>query len=57
MSADLWEVRALSGGLALELCGGDKPGLVLVEGNDQVKKDLVHRYGCRRPVTRVSYPG
>jgi hypothetical protein len=27
MTGDLWEVRTLHGGLSLELCGGDKPGL------------------------------
>lgn len=30
MSGDLWEVRELSSGLALELRAGDNPALVLL---------------------------
>ncbi len=36
------EVRPLHGGLALELRGGDKPGLVLVQGSARVIVELAH---------------
>jgi len=42
MTSDLWEVRTLPDGLALELRGGDKPGLVLVQGSDRVIVELAH---------------
>jgi hypothetical protein len=40
MNSDLWEVRTLPDGLALELRGGDKPALVIVQGSDRVRVDL-----------------
>jgi hypothetical protein len=40
MTGDLWEVRTWPDGLALELCGGNKLGLVLVQGNDRVRVEL-----------------
>ena len=42
MTVDLWEVRTLPDGLALELRGGDKPGLVLVRGSDRARVELAH---------------
>jgi hypothetical protein len=42
MSSDLWEVRTLPGGLALELRAGDDPALVLVQGENRVRVDLAH---------------
>ena len=43
MTADLWEVRTLRGGLSVELRGGDsrdgartKPALVIVQGSERV---------------------
>ena len=42
MTADLWKVRTMPGGLSLELCGGDKPSLVIVQGSDRVRVDLAH---------------
>ena len=39
---DLWEVRSLDGGLALELRAGDEPALVLVQGENRVRVDLAH---------------
>lgn len=40
MSGDLWEVRRLRGGLSVELRGGEKPALVLVQGEDRVRVEL-----------------
>ena len=40
MTGDLWEVRPMPGGLALELHGGDKPALVIVQGSDRVRVEL-----------------
>ena len=42
MTVDLWEVRTLPDGLALELRGGDKPALVIVQGSDRVKVELAY---------------
>ena len=42
MTGDVWEARAMPGGLSLELRGGEKPGLVLVQGSDRVRVDLSH---------------
>jgi hypothetical protein len=39
---DLWEVRRLPDGLALELWGGGNPALVLVQGDRRVRVDLPH---------------
>jgi hypothetical protein len=39
---DLWEVRELPGDLALEMRGGDKPALVLVQGENRVRIELAH---------------
>jgi len=36
MTADLWDVRTLPGGLVLELYD-DPPGHVLVQGSDRVR--------------------
>ncbi len=54
MIEDLWEVRTLPGGLSSGLRGGDKPGLVLVQGSDRAIVELahvkaVHSYGASRP--------
>jgi len=38
--SDLWEVRTLHGGLSLELRGGDKSALVVVQGSDRVRVEL-----------------
>ena len=56
MTADVWEVRTLPGGLALEL-RGDPPALVLVQGSDRVGVDLahvktVHSYGASHRTER-----
>lgn len=40
MSSDLWEVRDVPGGLALELQAGDDPGLVLVQSENRVRVGL-----------------
>ena len=32
MTGEIWDARPLPGGLALELRGGDKPALVMVQG-------------------------
>ena len=40
MADDLWEVRRLHGGLRVELRGGKKPALVLVQGSDRVRVEL-----------------
>ena len=37
---DLWEVRDLPDGLALELWGGANPALVLAQGERPVRVDL-----------------
>ena len=37
---ELWEVRTLHGGLSLELRGGEKPALVIVQGSDRVRVEL-----------------
>jgi hypothetical protein len=42
MTGDLWEVRTLHGGLSLELRGGEKPALVIVQGSDRVIVGLAH---------------
>lgn len=39
---DLWEVRRLPDGLALELWGGGNPALVLTQGEQGVWVDLAH---------------
>ena len=39
---DLWEVRRLPDGLALELWGGGNPAVVLVQGERRVRVDLPH---------------
>ena len=39
---DMWEVRRLPNGLALELGRGGKPALVLVQGNRRVVVALAH---------------
>ena len=39
---DLWEVRRLPDGLALELWGGGNPAIVLVQGQRRVRVDLPH---------------
>ena len=39
---DLWEVRRLPDGLALELWGGGNPAVVLVQGERRVRVDLLH---------------
>ena len=44
---DLWEVRQLPGGLALELTAGAVPALILVQGNSMIRIEL----------TRVKDPG
>ena len=41
MTSDLWNVRALPDGLALEL-RGNPPGLVLVQVDDRVGVELAH---------------
>jgi hypothetical protein len=40
MTDDLWEVRTLHGGLSVELRGGEKAALVLVQGGDRVRVEL-----------------
>ena len=40
MIDDLWEVRTLHSGLSLELRGGEKPALVIVQGSDRVRVEL-----------------
>ena len=40
MTVDLWEVRTLPDGLALEL-HGNPPALVLVQGSDRMRIDLI----------------
>jgi hypothetical protein len=42
MNGDLWEVRPLPGGLALELRAGDKPALVLAQGENRVRVEMAH---------------
>jgi hypothetical protein len=37
-----WEVRDLPGQLSLELHAGDHPGLVLAQGENAVRVELVH---------------
>lgn len=37
---ELWEVRHLHGGLSLELRGGEKPALVIVQGGERVRVEL-----------------
>ena len=37
---DLWEVRTLHGGLSVEMRGGEKPALVLVQGEERVRVEL-----------------
>ena len=41
MIGDLWEVRTLHDGLALEL-HGNPPALVLVQGSDRIRAELAH---------------
>ncbi len=41
MTGDLWEVRTLPDGLALEL-HDNPPALVLVQGSDRVRVELAH---------------
>jgi hypothetical protein len=38
--SDLWETRALPGGVTLELCGGGTPVLILVQGENRVGIEL-----------------
>ena len=40
MTGDLWEVLTLPGSLSLELRGGDKPGVVLVQDSERVREEL-----------------
>lgn len=42
MTGDLWEVRDLGGGLTLELRGGGKPALVLIQQGQAIRVELVH---------------
>jgi hypothetical protein len=42
MRGDLWEVRGLPSGLALELQAGDDPALVLAQGDNRVRVELAH---------------
>lgn len=42
MTGDLWEVRPLAGGLALELHGGEVPALVLTQGGQAIRVELRH---------------
>jgi hypothetical protein len=42
VTADLWEVRTLPNGPALELWGGGNPALVLSQGERRVRVDLPH---------------
>ena len=37
---DLWEVRTVRGEVNLELRGGEKPALVIVQGEDRVRVEL-----------------
>jgi len=39
-TGDLWEVRRLHEGLSVELRGGDKPALVIVQGSERVRVEL-----------------
>jgi hypothetical protein len=39
---NLWEVRELPGGVALELRAGDDPALALVQGENRVRVELAH---------------
>jgi hypothetical protein len=41
-NSDLWDVRELPGGLALELRCGDAPALVLAQDENRVRVDLPH---------------
>ena len=41
MTADLWDVPTLPGGLSLEL-RGNPPALVIVQGSDRAKVGLAH---------------
>ena len=42
---DLWEVRELPDGLALELRAGDVPALVLTQGENRISVELAHVKG------------
>jgi hypothetical protein len=42
VSGDLWEVRQLPGGAALELRAGERPALVLAQGENRVSVELAH---------------
>ena len=42
MTRDPWEVRDAGDGLALELHGGDKPTLVLRQGNQVIQVELAN---------------
>lgn len=48
---DLWEMRDLPDGLALELLADDTPALVLVQGETRIRVQLAHAKGLVAALT------